>query len=263
MRIIAKLHGIMRSGALLCGLFAGISLSVAADGSKVRVGTEGTSTPWTYYDSAGKLTGVDVDIVTELCRRIKATCEFVTLQYDGMIPALQGEKIDLIASSMNITDKRKKVVDFTDKIYSSFRRFITCSDKKLDDVSPAGLKGLILGTQQATTTDDYLEAFYKDSEVRLYKSFDDAFTDMAAGRLDAVLANEIKSYFFLQTDAGKGCRLLGERLNNPQYFGYGVGLGLRKSDPDLRDRLNAALKEMIADGTHARITQKYFPFSIY
>jgi len=62
---------------------------------------------------------------------------------------------------------------------------------------------------------------------------------------------------------GKDCKFVGERAVNPKIFGTGVGIALRKTDPDLRDKLNAALKQILADGTYEAINKKYFPFSIY
>ena len=124
-------------------------------------------------------------------------------------------------------------------------------------------KGHPIGAQGGTASDDYLEAFYKGSDIRLYKSTDEAYQDLGAGRLDAVFAGEPTSYAFMQTPAGKGCKFVGERAVNPKIFGTGVGITLRKTDPDLRDKLNAALKQILADGTYEAISKKYFPFSIY
>jgi ABC-type amino acid transport substrate-binding protein len=112
-------------------------------------------------------------------------------------------------------------------------------------------------------SDDFLEATYKDADVRLYKTMDDAYQDASAGRIDLVLAGEAVAYDFMQKPAGKNCRYVGERLPDGKFFGAGCGIAVRKTDPDLRDKLNAALKEILADGTYQKINAKYFPFSIY
>ncbi len=154
-------------------------------------------------------------------------------------------------------------MDFTDRYYTNYRRFISCAGRLVEDTSPEALKGHAVGTQGGTASDDYLEAFYKSADLRLYKSMDEAYQDLAAGRLDAVLVSEAASYAFMQTEAGKNCKFVGERVVNPKLFGSGVGIALRKTDADLRDKLNAALKQILADGTYETITKKYFPFSIY
>jgi lysine-arginine-ornithine-binding protein len=237
--------------------------SPAGDWSKIRIGTEGAYAPFNYFDSAGQLRGLDIDIVQALCARIGATCEFIAMQQEGLILALQDHRVDAVATGLSITEKRKKIMDFTDKYYTNYRHFISCPGRLVEDVSPDGLKGHTIGTQGGTASDDYLEAFYKSADRRLYKSMDEAYQDLGAGRLDAVLAGEATSYAFMQTAAGKTCRFVGDRMLNEKIFGSGVGIALRKTDSDLRDKLNAALKQILADGTYEAISKKYFPFSIY
>ena len=250
--------------ALTLGWLAGsTTVSPAGDWSKIRIGTEGAAAPFNYHDASGQLRGFDIDIAQALCDRMGAKCEFIAIQFDGIILALQNHQIDAIATSMSITEKRKKVVDFTDRYYTNYRHFLSCEGRLVEDTTPAGLKGRAIGTQGGTAADDYLEAFYKDADIRTYKTMDDAYQDIAAGRLDAVLSSEAHSYGFMQSAAGKGCKLVGERLVNDKLFGSGVGIAVRKTDTDLRDKLNAALKQILADGTYEAINKKYFPFSIY
>jgi lysine-arginine-ornithine-binding protein len=254
----------MLGAALACAIVALAGGGAAAgDWSKVRVGTEGTYRPFNYIDAGGQLRGLDVDIVDALCSRIAASCSFVTIQNDGLLPALQEGKVDAVATGWSITAKRLKVIDFTDRYYTNYRRFLACPGSTVADTSPAAMKGRTIGTQGGTASNDYLDAYYKDSDLRLYKSMDDAYADLGAGRLDAVFASEATSYDFMQGDAGKDCKFVGDRPVNEKYFGAGVGIALRKADTDLRDKLNAALKQIIADGTYDAIVKRYFPFSIY
>jgi len=260
---VRSFHPVLVLALAVACLLGAASASPAADWSKIRIGTEGAYAPFNYRDAMGKLQGFDIDVAQALCDRIGASCEFVTLPLDGIILALQNNQIDAIATSMSITEKRKKVVDFTDRYYTNYRRFLSCSGRLVTDVSPEALKGKAVGTQGATASDDYLETFYKTADIRLYKSMDEAYQDIAAGRLDAMLAGETTSYSFMQTDAGKACKFVGDRVANEKLFGAGVGIALRKTDGDLRDKLNAALKQILADGTYEAISKKYFPFPIY
>ena len=263
MRPLRLLQGILVAALVVAGLAGRPTPSPAADWSKIRLGTEGAYAPFNYVDSAGQLRGLDIDIVQALCARIGATCEFVTMQQEGLVLALQDNRVDVVATGWSATEKRKKVMDFTDKYYTSYRRFISCAGHPVEDVSPEALKGHPIGTQGGTASDDYLEAFYKGSDIRLYKSMDEVYQDLGTGRLDAAFGGEATSYAFMQTPAGKDCKFVGERAVNPKIFGTGVGIALRKTDPDLRDKLNAALKQILADGTYEAISKKYFPFSIY
>ena len=89
----------------------------AADPAPLRVGVEGAYPPFSSVGPDGQIKGFDIDIAKALCEQIKAQCMLVQLDFDGMIPALQARKIDMIVASMSITPERLKVVDFSDKYY--------------------------------------------------------------------------------------------------------------------------------------------------
>jgi lysine-arginine-ornithine-binding protein len=237
--------------------------TVVADGQKIRIGTEGTYRPFSYYDATGKLTGFEVELVEAICAKIKADCEWFTMDFDGMIPALQEKKIDAIASGLRITDKRRKVIDFADKYYTSYAQFVTCSHKDQTDTSLEAFKGKIIGTQSGTSNADFLTAVYaRDADVRFYKSMDEVYLDLKAGRLDVALSSSFVGYDFLHSDRGKDCVFMGEKMSDPKYFGYGVGLGIRKGEDALRNSLNEGITAVNADGTFDKINAKYWPFSI-
>lgn len=239
------------------------SAAAVADGQKIRIGTEGTYRPFSYYDAAGKLTGFEIELVDAICAEIKADCEWVVMEFDGMMPALQEKKIDAIASGLRITDKRRKVIDFADKYYTPYAQFVTCSHKEQTDTSPAALKGMHIGTQSGTSNADFLTAVYaKDADVRFYKSMDEVYLDLQSGRLDAALSSSFVGYDFLHSDKGKDCAFMGAGMSDPKYFGYGTGLGIRKGEDELRNRFNEGIKAVNADGTFDKINAKYWPFSI-
>jgi polar amino acid transport system substrate-binding protein len=253
----------LRIVAAVC-LLSFTSLASAKDWNTVRIGTEGAYPPFNYFDTDHQLQGFDVDIAKALCDHMKVDCEFVAQDWDGIIPALLAGKYDAIVASMAITDERKKQVDFTDKYYSSPPRFVVRKDSGITDVSPEGLKGKTLGAQSATTHANYLEAMYPDSEIKLYGSHDDLAMDLANGRLDAILAESIVVYQWMEkSEEGKCCEFVGEPLTDPAYFGYGAGIAVRQGDQDLKAMLNEALAAILADGTYQKINDKYFPFSVY
>ncbi len=238
--------------------------AAAKDWSTVRIGTEGAYPPFNFFDTDKQLQGFDVEIAKALCDKMNVTCEFVAQDWDGIIPALQANKYDAIVASMSITEERKKQVDFTDKYYNTPARFIVRKDSGITDVTPAGLKGKAVGAQSATIHANFLEGEYKDSDLKLYGTQDEANMDLVSGRLDAVLADSIVLYEWLEkTDEGKCCTFIGEPMTDPSYFGDGAGIAVRKEDQDLKKMFNDALAAIVADGTYEKINQKYFPFSIY
>ncbi|MCZ7472279.1 MULTISPECIES: transporter substrate-binding domain-containing protein [Rhizobium/Agrobacterium group] len=237
-------------------------ISTAHAEDTIKIATEGVYPPFNYVEG-GKLTGFDVDIANALCEKAKLKCEIVTQEWDGMIPALVAHKFDAIVASMNITEERKKKIDFTAKYYDTPAKFMAPKDAKVTDISPAALAGKTIGVQGSTTQQNFLEAKYKDSTIKTYTTVDDASADLAAGRLDVVLSDKILLDEWLKKSSdGSCCELVGDDLRDP-LFGAGKGVGVRKEDTALREKLDAALKEILADGSYKTINAKYFPFSIY
>ena len=229
--------------------------AIAAD--KLRIGTEGAYPPFNLIDASGKVVGFDVDIANALCAKMKVECEVVTSDWDGIIPALNASKFDFIVASMSITEERKQAVDFTDPYYTNKLQFIApkSSDLKADKAS---LKGKVIGAQRATIAGTWAEDNLGDTiELKLYDTQENAYLDLASGRVDGVLADTFVNWEWLKSDAGKGFEFKGD----PVFDNDKIGIAVRKNDA-LRDKLNAALKEIVADGTYKQINDKYFPFSI-
>ena len=225
---------------------------------KLRMGIEAAYPPFNSKDASGQVVGFDKDIGDALCAKMKVECEVVTSDWDGIIPSLLAKKYDFIVSSLSITDERKAAVDFTDRYYSNKLQFI--APKNVDfKTDKAYLKGKTIGTQRATLSGTWLEDNYgKDITLKLYDTQENAYLDLTSGRVDALLADKYVNYDWLKSDAGKDYEFKGEPVMDSDK----IGIAVRKGDP-LKDKLNAALKEIIADGTYKKINDKYFPFSIY
>lgn len=237
--------------------FGLLSTSVSA-ADQIRIGTEGAYPPFNFVDNNGELQGFDVDIAKALCERMGAECTFVKQDWDGIIPALLGQKFDAIVASMSITDERKEAVDFTDKYYTNKLQFIGKTGMAFD-ASAEALKGKAIGAQRATISGDWLEKNRPDADIKLYDTQENAYLDLASGRLEGVLGDALVNYEWLQSDAGKGFEFKGEAV----FDGDLIGIAVRKGEDDLREKMNKAIADIVADGTYAKINAKYFPFSIY
>jgi len=255
--------------------------TASAHMKKVRIGTEGAYPPFNYIDSGGKLQGFDVDIANALCAAAKLDCEFVVQDWDGMIPGLLAKKFDAIIASMSITEERMKKVDFTGKYYNTPAKFIQrkgagfkiVTDSGVESVpdvtkvtlDKASLKGKSVAIQRATIHENFLRDNLGDViEIKSYATQDEANADLAAGRVDLVLADSVAlDDGFLKTDAGKDFEFVGPGFTDPKWFGDGAGIAVRKGEDELRETLNKAIKQILADGTYKKINDKYFDFDVY
>jgi polar amino acid transport system substrate-binding protein len=231
---------------------------------KLRIGTEGSYPPFNFVDSSGRLQGFDIELTQALCSRIKAECELVTQDYEGIVPALVAGKFDAAIASLWITDERKQKVDFTKPYYRAPARFaMRKGTAGMDDTSPAALKGRTLGAQSGTVHANYLQDIYQDSVIKLYGSEEEADAALAAGKLDAVLADGTALWRWLsQSREGRCCQFAGPSIRDPKWFGEGVAIAVRKGDTALKARFDKAIDAIVADGTYKAINDKYFPFSL-
>ena len=165
---------------------------------------------------------------------------------------------------MSITDERKQTIDFSDKYYNTPTGIVGPKDQKFD-ATPEGLKGKVIGVQVSTVHAAYTKKHFTDAaEIKEYQTQDEATQDLAAGRIDAVEADSISLDAFLASDQGKACcDLKGNVAEDLEILGPGVGAGLRKDDTELRDKINAAIKAVRANGKYDEISKKYFDFNIY
>jgi polar amino acid transport system substrate-binding protein len=248
----------------LTKLIATIAAATFATGGMaqdtVRMGTEGYYPPFNFFDSAGQVKGFDIDIGNALCAEMKVTCEWVTTDWDGIIPALNANKFDTIIASMSITDERLKVVSFTDPYYFNAARFIAAKDAGLGNALPSDMAGKIIGTQESTLEVEVLQQYFPDSEIKLYPKLDDALLDLESGRVDAAYASQFVLGAWLAKEDGACCEFVGEAARSDGN--KGTGIAVRQSDTELLSNLNRALAAIVANGTYDEIRGQYFDFDI-
>jgi lysine-arginine-ornithine-binding protein len=261
-------------GRFLCGAALSIALgawssmpALAQDapppGPTIRFATEGAYPPFNFVEGDA-IQGFEIDIAKALCTEMKATCSFTTDDWDSLIPDLRAGTFDAIVASLEITEERRQKIAFTRPYYRTPAVFMGRTDSAVTDISPAGLKGLRLGAMENTVYSAYLEDRYAaGSEVKLYANQDEASLDLALGRLDLVLGDKVALAEWLKRGKEASCcRFVADAPWNDEAFGEGYGIGLRKQDAGLRERLDAAILAIQADGTYDAIRARYFPFDV-
>jgi arginine/ornithine transport system substrate-binding protein len=242
---------------------AAFMLAGAGSALAMDICVEGAYPPFSETSPDGSIVGFDIDIANALCAEIGEECNMVKTDWDGIIPALLEGKCDAIIASMSITPERQEVIDFTNKYYQTPAKFVAAADAGLED-TPESLSGKVVGVQRGSIHQGFMEGEFPDVELRLYGTQDEAHLDLAAGRLDAVMADTIAiEDGFLKTPAGEGYAFFGQSYSIPKYHGPGAGIGVRKGEDDLRESLNAAIEAIRESGQYDEIADKYFDFDIY
>jgi polar amino acid transport system substrate-binding protein len=256
----------MKNGLKIAALALAVGLTAAgsAMAQQVKVGFAAEPyPPFTSLDASGKWVGWEVEFADAICKEAKLDCVITPVAWDGIIPALTTKKIDMIVGSMSITEERLKTIDFSDKYYNTPTGIIGRKDDKFD-ATPEGLSGKIVGVQVSTIHQDYANKHFTGAaEIKEYATQDEANQDLAAGRVDAVQADAIALDAFLKSEAGACCDHKGNVADDPAILGAGVGIGLRKDETELKEKLNAAIKAIRSNGTYDTFSKKWFDFDIY
>lgn len=238
---------------LLAVLLAGTAF-VAQAAENLIIGTEATYAPFEFTNDKNEIVGFDIDMINKICDEMKVSCKIVNQSFDGLIPSLKTRRIDAAIAGIDVTAERQKQVDFT-KIYydDSSIQFITLKDSitSLDQ-----LKGKRVGIQKGTTYLKYLNEKFPDVKPVSYDSYQFAFLDLKAKRIDAIVSSSFVAGEWL----GKEAEIvpLGDKITDHEFFGEGLGIALRKGNDELREKFNQAIDKLKANGELDAIYKKWF-----
>ena len=228
--------------------------------STIRIGLDAESYPPFFSKGPdGKWVGWEIDLLGAVCRQLGADCPITEIAWDGLIPSLQQNRIDLIWSSMTITAERRQVIDFTAPYHGSETLFIGPKEDatKVDCAQPDSFSGKVIGVQAGTNHSAFVEArFTGKAEIKTYDKLDNALADLTAGRVDYVQESKGTLGHFLASADGADFEVKSICPADP-VLGEGVGGGLRKGDEALRETVSGAIRAVVQSGEWDAITAKY------
>ncbi|WP_136442808.1 transporter substrate-binding domain-containing protein [Pacificoceanicola onchidii] len=235
----------MKSILLSTALVAFGAGAALADGhSVVRMGTEGAYPPYNFINDNGEVDGFERELGDELCARAELTCEWVTNEWDSIIPNLVSGNYDTIIAGMSITDERKEQIDFTQNYTQPDPSAFLAMDGTMIDMGSA-----VIAAQTGTIQASYVAE--NGATLLEFATPDETIAAVRNGEADAVLADSA----FLAPFAEESAELaiVGESV----LIGGGVGMGIRKSDGELRDKFDAAIQSMKDDGSLNEMITKW------
>lgn len=223
-------------------LTAGLAL---AQSQTIRMGTEGAYPPYNFLNDKGEVDGFERELGDELCRRADLTCEWVTTDWDGIIPNLVSGNYDTIMAGMSITAERDEVIDFTQNYYPP------AASAYVGLTADVDVSGGVIAAQASTIQAGHVAA--SGATLLEFATPEETIASVRNGEADAVFAD--KDYLIpIVEESGGALSFVGEDVQ----LGGGVGMGLRESDTALRDTFDAAIQSMKDDGTLNDLLIKWF-----
>jgi len=218
-------------------------MAYAASHSVVRMGTEGAYAPWNFINDAGEVDGFERELGDELCARAELTCEWVTNEWDSIIPNLVSGNYDTIIAGMSITDERDEVIDFT-------QEYTPADPSSYLAISPGvDPTGGVIAAQTSTIQASFVAE--KGWTLVEFATPEETIAAVKNGEADAVLAD--KSYLKAFADEDPELFL----LEKEEMIGGGVGMGVRESDGELKAKFDAAIQSMKDDGSLNKLITKW------
>ncbi len=247
---------------LLVALVAGVTVLACgkqeapakpAASSKIVIGLDDNFPPMGFRDQNNQLVGFDIDLAREAAKRLGTEVEFKPIDWNAKEAELNGKRVDALWNGLTITDKRKEQIAFTTP-YLENRQIVVVTGKS-PIKSKSELAGKVVGVQEGSSAVEALEKDPVGKSVKELKKFGDnvaVLLDVSAGRLDALVVDEVVGRYYLAKRPGE-YQVLDEHFGTEEY-----GVGVRKDDKVLLGKLQNALEEMKKDGSAGRISTTWF-----
>ena len=222
----------------------------ALDEGVLNVGTNAEFPPFEYVNDNGEPDGFDIALIKAIGEKLGVEVQVENMEFEALVASI-GRKIDVAIAGMTITEERQKMVDFSNPYYIAVQYVILPEGSAI--ATADDLKGKAIGVQLGTTGDILAEDI-EGAEVAQYNKALDAVNDLINGRLDCVIVDKNPALVFASKFEGKVTAVDGEQ------FGFETeeyAISLPKGDTELADKINAALQELMEDGTFDALVEEY------
>ena len=256
---------ILRS-VIIYGIIAVMALSIAGCNNKSQdamdketliIGFDDTFVPMGFKDNNGEIVGFDIDLAKEVSKRIGKQVTFQPIDWSMKESELNSGKIDLIWNGYSITKEREEKINFTTPYLENRQVIITLVNSKIN--RKVDLKGMNVGAQNqssavdAINKEEELLKTFKDGKVYTFETNNEALMDLEAKRIDAVVADEILARYYINKKGEGKFKILNDDFGDESY-----GVGIRKGNEELLEKLNEAFEDIKKDGTAKKVSEKWF-----
>ncbi|MFK4785068.1 basic amino acid ABC transporter substrate-binding protein [Fusobacterium sp. MFO224] len=238
----------MKKLIVLCGMIVMCCFAFAKGKESIYVGTNPEFFPFEYLEN-GKMKGFDVELMEKIGDKIDKEIKWKEMAFDGLLPALQSKKLDVIIAGMTATDDRKKFVNFSDAYYTSTQMILV--NKNTDDInSLESMKGKTAGVILGYTGDVAVSKI-DGVKVKRYNGAGEGVMALKANKVDAVVLDSEPAKNYVKKN--KELKLIETNLAKEEY-----AIAISKENNELTKEINNALNELVKDGTYKKLMKKYF-----
>lgn len=224
-----------------------------SDKKELVVGMELAYPPFEMTDQKGNPTGISVDLAYAIGEHLGRDVRIENMAYNGLIPSLMTGKIDIILSSMTITEERKESIDFSDPYAKAYLSLLINKNSPVQKFEDLNVEGRKIAVKKGTTGHIYAEKNLPNCEIMVFDKESACVLEVVQGKADAFMYDQMTIYKNWQQNPDTTRALLEPFQEELEYW----GIGLRKDDSELRDQINAFLKEYKENGGFDELSMKY------
>jgi glutamine transport system substrate-binding protein len=215
----------------------------------IKVAADTTFPPF-ESEKDGKVQGFDIDMINAIAKQENLKVELSTMQFTGLIPALQAQSVDVAVAGITIKKSRLNAVDFSNAYYKSGLSVLTKTESEVQSVDD--LKSKLVATKKGTSSVDLLKAKgIPEKNIKQYDNINDAYSALASGGADAVVFDNPVNLDYANTN--KQVHVVGGLLTGEYY-----GIAVVKDNPELLKKINDGLKKIKANGEYKKLFETYF-----
>jgi cystine transport system substrate-binding protein len=249
--LVASL-GLVLGSALVGQAVAGDELQQIKANGIINVGLEGTYPPFSYVDDNGKLSGFEAELSEALAKELGVKAKLQPTKWDGILAALESKRLDVVINQVTISEERKKKYDFSEPYTVSGIQALT-RKKDVGTINSANdLTGKKVGVGLGTNYEQWLKENVPGAIIKTYDDDPTKYQDLRVGRIDAILVDRLAAFELINKTNDTLA------VSGPAFSRQEAGVAMRKGEPELLAAVNKAIDKLRADGTLAKLSQKYF-----
>jgi polar amino acid transport system substrate-binding protein len=232
--------------------------------SQIRLLADADFPPFSFRDATGKPTGLSIDLALLACAELKVSCSVQTRPFAELVPSLLRNDGDLIVSGLKLNDKLLANTAMTRPYLWSFGRFGTNSATQITKADPATLSDFKIGYLEGSGHAAWIEKFYGDATLQLFKSEAELHAAIKSGAVDVIFEDNLRLAFWLAgADSAACCKTLGQPFVDRSTFSNNLSFLARREDGELVKAFDLALDRLQQNGTSSKLLERYLPASFW